>query len=371
MKNIRKFLQKIFKSFTIFIFFIFYGKINSIIKKSTNNNRIKKQQVKFSAENLYSVYTINKGRLYTDTIHDTAILLENSLIEGPSFQLRNNNNASIEENSVLKKGTPRIKRKFKGKVLSLLTGGGGNSNYWHWILDVLPRLAIINKLIDLNNIDYFLVPSHRKRFQKETLEELGIPKSKILSSESIRHFSSDQIITTDHPYVLTNDQFKDMQDIPEWILTWLKDKFNKYTLPNSKENFKKIYIDRSDTPKNHRQLRFVNNEYEIKEYLIKKGYKPVRLSDFHFIDQVALFANATDIIGLHGAGFVNLIFCRPKTKIIEFKVKTTGNVIGNLAIKNNLNYDHILGETKDLGSFAQQGNMYINLNTLKKKLNDK
>ena len=28
------------------------------------------------------------GRLYTDRIHDTAVLLDNKIIEGPSFQLR-------------------------------------------------------------------------------------------------------------------------------------------------------------------------------------------------------------------------------------------------------------------------------------------
>ena len=27
-------------------------------------------------------------------------------------------------------------------VLSLLTGGGGNDNYWHWMFDVLPRIKL-------------------------------------------------------------------------------------------------------------------------------------------------------------------------------------------------------------------------------------
>ena len=48
------------------------------------------------------------------------------------------------------------KKKIKGTVFSLLTGGGGNSNYWHWLFDVLPRINILENKIDLQSIDYFL-----------------------------------------------------------------------------------------------------------------------------------------------------------------------------------------------------------------------
>ena len=57
--------------------------------------------------------------------------------------------SKIEDNIVLKKGTPRFKKKIKGKVFSLLTGGGGNENYFHWLFDVLPRLKILQKKLIL------------------------------------------------------------------------------------------------------------------------------------------------------------------------------------------------------------------------------
>ena len=40
----------------------------------------------------------------------------------------------------------------------LLTGGGGNHNYAHWLLDVLPRLKLVEKNIDIKKIKYFLFP---------------------------------------------------------------------------------------------------------------------------------------------------------------------------------------------------------------------
>ena len=69
-------------------------------------------------------------------------------IEGPSYQLRKKNiNSNIKNNVVFEKGTPRVLKKIKGKVLSLITGGGANDNYWHWLYDVLPRLKICEKVI--------------------------------------------------------------------------------------------------------------------------------------------------------------------------------------------------------------------------------
>ena len=38
------------------------------------------------------------------------------------------------------------------------------------------------------------------------------------------------------------------------------------------------------------------------------------MSDFSFSDQVALFHNAEQIVGLHGAAFANTIFYQTKNK---------------------------------------------------------
>jgi len=65
----------------------------------------------------------------------------------------------------------------------LLTGGGGNNNYWHWLYDVLPRLELCKKVKKLDEIDFFLFPNLENKFQKESLEILNIPSHKLLSSK--------------------------------------------------------------------------------------------------------------------------------------------------------------------------------------------
>jgi len=71
--------------------------------------------------------------------------------------------------------------------MSLLTGGAGNENYWHWFFDVLPRLWIAEKKINLKNINYFLFPNLKRKFQIETIKILKIPFNNCLSSKKYKH----------------------------------------------------------------------------------------------------------------------------------------------------------------------------------------
>ena len=111
-------------------------------------------------------------------------------------------------------------------MFSLLTGGG-NYNYYHWLFDVLPRIFILKNKIDIETIDYFLLPNIDLKFQKESLDLLGIPENKRISSQKFRHLSADEILSVDHPYVFLNDPTKDADNIPEWIINFYKNEIKK------------------------------------------------------------------------------------------------------------------------------------------------
>jgi len=129
---------------------------------------------------------------------------------------------------------------------------------------------------------------------------------------------------------------------------------------------KKIYIDRNDSLANTKGLRLITNENEVKRTLINNGFKSVTLGNFHFSDQVKIFNNAEIIVGLHGAGFANLCFCRPGTKIVELKSNTAGKVIENLAITNGLIYKMISCEPIKFKTNTQFGHINVSINLLKK-----
>jgi len=349
----------VIKKFNYFIFRFFYPKPIKIIKP--NKREVSNLKI---GDYSYKVYKINSCRLYTDTIHNMGIIQNKKLLDGPSYQYKNLNFSNIRNNKILQIGTPRIVKNLKGTIFSLLTGGGGNENYYHWLFDVLPRLKLIENIIDLKDINYFLLPALKKKFQLTTLSMLKIPRKKLLSSQSNRHLSSDKIIATSHPYRFNQNPVKDTS-IPKWISVWLKNKFLKKK--NDRYSYDKIYIDRQYL--NYNKLgRSILNNNEIKNFLKTQGFKSLLLENYSFADQIGIFNKAKIIIGLHGAGFANIVFCRKGTKIVEIMSKTAGDEIRNLAKQNNLKYFSIVKKTEHKANF-QQGNIKIPLKELKKKLN--
>ena len=255
--------------------------------------------------------------------------------------------------------------------MSLLTGGAGNHNYWHWLYDVLPRIGLCNKFVRLSEIDFFLLPNLSKKFQNETLDCLNIPKHKRLSSEKYRHIKAKQLIVTDHPVVVTGNSTKDIQNIPSWITFWLNNNFCNQKITKDKKIKNKIYIERDNATHKGIAERTISNENEVKNYLLKNDFVPIKLGEIKFNEQVDLFHNADYIAGLHGAGFANLAFCKPGTKVIEFKSSTAGQAIENLAKKKNLNYNSIIAEAKHTRKYnipTQQGHIQISIDSLNKIL---
>ena len=363
----KKKLQKLFKKFTYGLFKLFYGRIDGfkdISKISDSKIFISEIDNDFK----YKIYIIKNARLYTDTINDTAFIHDQKVVNGPSFQIRNTNFSKIENNIVFEKGTPRIQKRLKGRVLSLLSGGAGNYNYWHWLFDILPRLKIIAGKFDLNQINYFLLPDNSKRFQKETLELMGIPKKKQLSSQKYRHIIADEIISCDHPYVTNNNATSAIQNLPQWIINWLRRKLTK-DLNLHDSNFpSKFYIDRGDASPNISKLRQIVNEKEVIDKLSKHKFKVIKLSDYSITDQIKLFFNAKRIVGLHGAGFANVMFSNTDLKMLELKPSGAGKMCENLALKCNVDYDCISVVPEKYNLNNQMGHIKIDLNLLEKKL---
>ena len=348
-------MKKIYKSVLNSFFKFFYGDIKFIHKKSENFllRLILKEGKR------YTIYKVPNCRIYTDTINDTAYLYKNKIINNISFQIRNKANANIKKNSVFNKGTPKILTKLNGATASLLTGGGGNNNYWHWMYDSLSRIYFFEKNFKLNYFDYFLVPDIKYKFQTETLKLLGIEK-KSISSKKYKHTISNEVVATNHPWQSSHSAHKDIENIPKWISIWLRKKFLKFK--SKKKYYHKIYIDRSDSQYSERKII---NENEIKKFLIKKKFKILRLSEFSIIDQIGIFNSAKIIVGNHGAGFTNLVFCKKNTRVVEFMDVNTAKLFKKISKDLGLNYKSILGQRVGRNKRNQNNNLVISLKKIK------
>lgn len=367
MNDLKIYFKNKYKSLVQAFFKLIHGKV-----EVASTHEIEKKLIITKViieKNNYNIYKTTNCRLYTTSVHDQSVIVNNKLIKGPSFQLRvkkddklfARNNSVIDENIVLKIGTPRFIKKIKGKVFSLLSGGAAKTNYFHWLFEILPKFEMLQKIENINNIDFFLLPSTQMIHHHETLNLLNIDSKKFLDSNIYKHIFCNELYVADHPFRLSNNTVFDTQNIPAWIFNWVREKFLQHK--SSKSFPDKIFIERSESISYFRDIK---NKEEVYQIFKENDFTFIKPENFGFKDQIKMFFSAKKIAGLHGAGFANICFCNPKTKIIEFKTSNTGMNSGNIALKNNLDYKGIICEAID--KFGQQGKLIVPLEELKKRI---
>ncbi len=189
-------------------------------------------------------------------------------------------------------------------TVAVLSGLSGNV-YFHWLVDVLPRLDILRASgIKWEEIDYFLINSLAQPFQRETLAALGIPESKIIESDRHPHIQAKQLIVPSFPGHLGWLQPQALQ--------FLRREFLEKTPPPASSYPERIYISRGKA-----RYRRVINEAEVIEFLTQFGFQVIETESLSFFAQLAVFERAKIIVAPHGSGLTNIIFCRPGTQVIE------------------------------------------------------
>jgi capsular polysaccharide biosynthesis protein len=364
--KINKKLQQLFKVFCQKIFFLFYGKIlyhnDYDFLKDNKLNEIKRVRI----DNLnYNCYIVNNGIIYTDLVQSVSVISNKNLIPGANFQKINNILVNDRENVCLTKGTPRIKKKIKGTVVSLIQDASGK-NYSHWFLDILPKLEILNKIISIDAVDYFLMPELRYKFQYETLKALNIPLNKIIDSSLNRHLQAEKLIIIEHPWYNKGSVHDEMANVPTWIVKWLRLKFLNI-IKNQSTNLK-IFIDRSDSFFKHCQII---NLKEVWNFLEKKGFKKYKLSEINFNEQISIFNSANTIVGAHGAGLANIIFSERNTKIIEIKPFDHQNqIFSKISDINNLDHKLMLTRNPIKKLKNMPGDIFVDIESLNRILDN-
>ncbi len=334
-----KFLQNCYKKAVQFIFKLIYGSIQLKLDSSNLKNLEKKIIANFQTDlpdkKSYYTYKIKNGRIYTDYNENVAIISENILLSQISYQQVSGNLLDASYNVVLKNGTPRKKKSYKGKILTVVQGASGN-NYSHWILEILPKLKMYSENYRLDDLDYIYVPSVNS-FQKETLSYFGIGDDRLIDSKKFRHIQAEELFIVDHPYYYRGTILEQNKNLPKWIITWLRSIF--LDCEKKFDANKKVFIDRTDSSYNHNQI--INKE-EVFEYLSKKDFIYYKLKDLTFFEKIYLFKNAECILGVHGAGLANLAFCKPHTNVLEIRPYSYPNEVYKKISKiNQLNY-HLL-----------------------------
>lgn len=223
-------------------------------------------------------------------------------------------------------------------TVAVLTGLSANV-YFHWMVDILPRIEILRQGSDWGDIDWFYVNSLAKPFQRESLLSLGIPLERVLESDLYPHLRASRLRVPSFASPLG------------WAspssIEFLRSHFLDNSTPSPNPACKRLYISRQTA-----HYRKIINEPDLIKALETHHITPIRLEDYSIREQAQLFAQAELIIAPHGAGLTNLMFCQPQTRVIElFSPSYIRYYYWSICQYLKLNYYYLVGETLPCRAF--------------------
>jgi hypothetical protein len=205
-----------------------------------------------------------------------------------------------------------------------------DSNYFHWLFDVLPRLYLVEQA---GLKPRWIYASLRHAFQRDSLLRLGYGSDAILDAASVPHMSAAELIVPSLPGT--------PGVMPDWACTFLRERLAPATT-TYEEDRQRVYISRAAA-----RSRRIVNESALESLLASYGFTTVRLETMSFADQVRLFQSARCIVAPHGAGLANLVFCHGGASVVEIHPPGRMNVCyWLLSQQASLAYHYVLGSVE-------------------------
>lgn len=251
-----------------------------------------------------------------------------------------------------------IKQLKATKLLGVtaVIGTAGSGIYYHWMIDILPRLALIKSIKQFKNIDYFVTGFIELPFQTETLAKLEIPKEKIIPSNSNQNFHVNAEVLLAPSFAGELDQPNELQ--VSFLRSLYEDSMSK------RKPFRLLYISRKKTKR-----RAIINENKLMEILTSFGFEIVYCEELQVNEQVLLFSEASIIISSHGSALTNIVFCEPTTIVIDiFNPSHVNACFWFISQINKLEYHYLLGEAKPIDDNPKNDQTIVELGDLNRLL---
>jgi capsular polysaccharide biosynthesis protein len=199
----------------------------------------------------------------------------------------------------LRPALPRVEH-VDGSLVSLASPAGA-VNYYHFVLDVLPRWGILQESLPGLVPDHVYVPNGTS-YQRELLALVGLDAHDLVATEKNRAVSPDHLLVPSHP----NPE----EVAPSWMVRWLRDRL---PAQHTDDKPRRLYVTRGSGPNTRRLV----NEETLWPRLERRGFVRVDPGTLSVRDQIDHFAAADVIVGLHGAALTNLVFAHPGARVLE------------------------------------------------------
>ncbi len=180
--------------------------------------------------------------------------------------------------------------------------GRGDASYYHFLLDILPRLMLLEGT-GVPDPDRWYVPLQHS-FQRQVLELAGFrPGPEVIDADLVPHVRAEQLLVPTFP----DNHLR----TPPWAVEFVRERLRDPKLELVPG--RRIYITRGQ----QRHNRTVTNEPELLELLAERGFQVIDPGTLPVIEQIRAFAQAEWIVGPHGGGLTSLAFASPGASVLE------------------------------------------------------
>jgi len=223
-------------------------------------------------------------------------------------------------------------------TLCVLTSQWAHDNYFHWMLNLLPRVALMRQAgVDPSRADHVMISEQSLPFQRESIAAVGLPGDRLVVSRSALLVQADAVWAT--------SSLRAFGHTCEWAHTFLRSTFAGSIPPAGGGSPDRLFVTR---PESNR--RRIANEEEVFRALEPLGFVRTTLAGLSIEQQARLFSAARVVVAPHGAALTNIVFCQPGASIVEiFPPRRPRAYFWEMASTLGLEYRYLVGRGMDGG----------------------
>jgi capsular polysaccharide biosynthesis protein len=202
-----------------------------------------------------------------------------------------------------------------GERVALL--GGQRGAYWHWWIDTLSRAWLLERYGASTAGLPLALPQAQASANEESLRLLGLTERLAPLEPGLHEFERVAFCS---PGCGSRSRLPSAR-VAEYA-GWLRDR-----LGSDAGGERRLFTSREDA-----SWRRVVNEGPAMELLAEHGFERLECGRMTIREQAAAFAEASIVVGPHGAGLTNLLFTPPGATVIELFASPAAIEISNYRV---------------------------------------